>query len=256
MFLELISYDITITSQPGPSSTSADAVRFVYTGDPSIGGFRDVSTPGWIWGVDLTLDNGLDLVSWWGQVDVFTYSYQWAGDKKAIDQGLYDAIPADDVRKGQFYADAASSNYLIPLNKFYPADRTIGAQRNVETDYVYMRIAEMHLLNAEVSAKLGQDEAARTSLKEVVSHRMADASYIDGLSGQALQNEIYLQTRIELWGEGKSYLAMKRNKATIVRGTNHLSLVGESIPYNDPRLTFEIPIEEIQNNPLMDSGNK
>lgn len=236
--------------------TLMDSTEVVYTGDPSIGGFRDVSTPGWIWGVDITLDNGLDLVSWWGQVDVFTYSYQWAGDKKAIDQGLYDAIPADDVRKGQFYADAGSSNYLIPLNKFYPANRTIGAQRNVETDYVYMRVAEMYLLNAEVSAKLGQDEAARASLKEVVSHRMADASYIDGLSGQALQDEIYLQTRIELWGEGKSYLAMKRNKATTVRGSNHLSLQGESIPYNDPRLTFEIPIEEIQNNPLMDSGNK
>ncbi|WP_297093705.1 RagB/SusD family nutrient uptake outer membrane protein [uncultured Draconibacterium sp.] len=236
--------------------TLMDSTEVVYTGDASIGGFRDVSTPGWIWGVDLTLDNGLDLVSWWGQMDIFTYSYQMAGDKKSMDIGLYNSIPDNDIRKGQFYPDPSSSNYLIPFNKFYPADRTTGAQRNIETDYVYMRVAEMYLLNAEVSAKLGQDEAARASLKEVVSHRMADASYIDGLSGQALQDEIYLQTRIELWGEGKSYLAMKRNKATTVRGSNHLSLQGESIPYNDPRLTFEIPIEEIQNNPLMDSGNK
>ena len=119
-----------------------------------------------------------------------------------------------------------------------------------------MRVAEMYLLNAEVSAKLGQEDAAKESLKAVVSHRRPDASYIDGLSGQALLDEIYLQTRIELWGEGKSYLAMKRNKATIVRGSNHLSLVGEPIPYNDPRLTFEIPIQEIQNNPYVDSGNK
>ena len=236
--------------------TLMDSTEVVYTGDASIGGFRDVNTPGWMWGVDITLDNGLDLVSWWGQVDIFTYSYQWAGDKKAIDEGLYNQIPADDVRKGQFYPDDASSNYLIPLNKFYPVNRTIGAQRNVETDYVYMRVAEMYLLHAEVSAKLGQEDAARASLIALLELRLPDVSYVDGLSGQALENEIYLQTRIELWGEGKSYLAMKRNKATIVRGSNHLSLVGEPIPYNDPRLTFEIPIQEIQNNPSIDSGNK
>lgn len=242
--------------------------------DGGLGGFNDLSTPGWIWGVDITLDNGLDLISWWGQVDAFTYSYQWAGDRKSIDQDLFDLIPENDVRKDQFYTTAnykilipefrdanneieyRSSYALTPVGKFYAPGREIGGQRNVETDYVYMRIAEMYLLNAEVSAKLGQDEAARTSLNAVVSHRMADASYIDGLSGQALQDEIYLQTRIELWGEGKSYLAMKRNKATTVRGSNHLSFVGESIPYNDPRLTFEIPIQEIQNNPMMDSGNK
>ncbi len=85
--------------------TIMDSTEVVYMGDPTIGGFNSVTTPGWMWGVDITLDNGLDLVSWWGQMDVFTYSYQWAGDRKAIDQGLYDEIPADDVRKGQFYPD-------------------------------------------------------------------------------------------------------------------------------------------------------
>jgi hypothetical protein len=69
------------------------------------------------------------------------------------------------------------------------------------------------------------------------------------LSGQALLNEIYLQTRIELWGEGKSYLAMKRNKATITRGTNHLFEPGVAFPYTDPKLTFVIPQAEVLNNP-------
>ena len=49
-----------------------------------LGGFNDVYTPGWMWGIDLTSDTGLGLVSWWGQMDVFTYSYAWAGDAKAI----------------------------------------------------------------------------------------------------------------------------------------------------------------------------
>lgn len=233
------------------------AEEVAYNGDPAVGGFKDANgTSGWMWGVDLTLDNGLDLISWWGQMDVFTYSYQWAGDRKAIDQGLYDLIPEEDIRKGQFFPDPSSGYYLIPLNKFYPWARDIGGQRNIETDYVYMRVAEMYLLHAEVSAKSSAEDEARESLKALVSLRVPDASYIDALSGKALLDEIYLQTRIELWGEGKSYLAMKRNQATIVRGSNHLSYVGEPINYNDPRLTWEIPIEEIQNNPEISEGNK
>jgi hypothetical protein len=228
--------------------TLMDSTEVVFTGDPSIGGFRDVNTPGWMWGVDLTLDNGLDLVSWWGQMDVWTYSYQWAGDRKAIDEGLYDQIPDNDVRKGQFYANSSSGYYLLPLYKFYTADMQIGGQRNITTDYVYMRVAEMYLLNAEAAAKTGDEATARASLKALVSHRMADASYIDALTGKALTDEIYLQTRIELFAEGKSYLAMKRNHATTVRGPNHLSHVGEPISYDDPRLTFLIPQAEIQNN--------
>ncbi len=222
--------------------------------DEVTGGFNDVNIAGWMWGQDITLDNGLDLVSWWGQMDVFTYSYQWAGDRKAIDQNLYDAIADDDVRKGQFYANAGGY-YLIPLNKFYDPNREIGGQRNVTTDYVYMRVAEMYLLNAEAAANTGDEATAKTSLKFLLDQRMPDTSYIDGLSGQDLLDEIYLQTKIELWGEGKSYLAMKRNKATITRGDNHLSNVGVAIPYDDNRLSFLIPQSEIQNNPFINDQN-
>lgn len=217
--------------------------------DP-VGGFNDVNTPGWMWGVDLTLDNGLDLVSWWGQMDRYTYSYQWAGDVKAMDADLFAAIPADDVRKKQFPTTGMYA--LAPLNKFYHYDRVAGRQRNIVTDYVYMRIAEMYLLHAEVSAKTGDEASAKTSLKALVSQRRPDASYIDGLTGQRLLDEIYLQTRIELWGEGKSYLALKRNKAVSKRGPNHLSNVAVEIPYNDERLSFVIPQLEIQNNPFID----
>ena len=235
--------------------TLMGANEVVYTGDPAIGGFNNVATPGWMWGVDLTTDIGLDLVSWWGQMDAFTYSYQWAGDRKVIDEGLYNAIPTNDIRKGQFHPTTTSSYYLAPLYKFYDPGRTIGGQRNVITDYVYMRVAEMILLHAEACAKTSDDAGARASLKALLSQRLTGEgalNYIDGLSGQSLQNEVYLQTRIELWGEGKSYLAMKRNKATIVRGANHLSYVGVQIPYNDERLTWEIPQSEIQNNPFID----
>ena len=247
-----LAKDLTadIINNGGFNIMTADEVVYNGSGD-EVGGFDDVNTSGWMWGVDITLDNGLDLVSWWGQMDLFTYSYQWAGDKKAIDQGLFDLIPADDVRKGQFYTNSGSSNYLGSIYKFYHSDRKIGGQRNVDTDYVYMRVSEMYLLHAETAAKSGDEAAAKTSLKALLSLRLPDASYVDGLAGQALLDEIYLQTRIELYGEGKSYLAMKRNKATIQRGSNHLSNVGTPISYDDDRLTFEIPQSEIQNNPFI-----
>jgi hypothetical protein len=220
------------------------------------GGFNNVNTPGWMWGVDLTEAIGLGLVSWWGQMDYFAYSYPAFGDAKSMDQDLFNLIPANDARKVQYFDSPGSYEHLMPLNKFYNAARQrYGSTRVVLDDYVYMRVAEMHLLAAEFAAFSGNEGQAKTELKALVSNRVPDASYIDALSGQQLKNEIQNQTRIELWGEGKSYLAMKRNKSTRTRGSNHLSFVGEPIPYNDERVTMEIPEGEIQFNPFISTQN-
>lgn len=228
-------------------------VELVYNGTNSdVAGFNNVATPSWMWGVDLTLAQDIDLVSWWGQIDLFTYSYAWAGDPKKIDIGLYDAIRPDDIRKNQFDSingGRAARYDLMPLNKFFDPARRIAGQRQVITDLLYMRADEFYLLNAEAEAHIGQEGPSKTALSTYLSDRIADVSYINGLSGQALLNEIYLQTRIELWGEGKSYLAMKRDKATITRGANHLFDAGNSFPYSDPKLTFVIPQAEVLNNP-------
>lgn len=217
--------------------------------------FCDVSSNSWMWGIDIVENNGLGLVSWWGQVDAYSYSYGWAGDYKVMDATLFAAIPSGDVRKAQFLNNPASGRHLQPLKKFFASSSIGGASQTVTADYVYMRVEEMYLLNAEANARAGNDFGARTSLKALLDRRVPDPSYVDALSGPALKDEIYLQTRIELWGEGKSYLAMKRNKATTVRGANHLSFVGEPIPYNDERMQFEIPLDEIQNNPFISDQN-
>lgn len=263
------------------------------------GGFNDLATSSWMWGFDITTDNGLDLISWWGQQDVFTYSYSWVGDAKSVDLDLFNSIKDTDLRKNQFrnvfefpaqsvlldengqpikdangndiktitkypkgyiVADVSTmeiteasgvvlSYPAVAINKFYAPARNLGGQRIVETDYLFMRADEFHLLAAETLAKSGNEAEAKFILKNFLNNRLSDVSYIDALSGAALQNEIYLQTRIELWGEGKSYLAMKRNKATIKRGPNHLFFAGQSFSYDDGRLTYDIPQAEINNNP-------
>lgn len=248
-----------------PVTDSLEAVaRFDANGNVinSQSGFNNVNTPSWMWGMDLTLDQNLDLVSWWGQVDMFTYSYAAFGDPKVIDTGLYAQIREDDIRKDQFVfgisddlqKDGGGRDTAVfkgqPINKFFAPKRIIiYGQRNVTTDYVYMRADEFYLLNAETHARLGEDNEARQSLADLLEERIKDYSYINNLSGQALVDEIYLQERIELWGEGKSYLAMKRLKKTITKGSNHLVLAGQSFKYDDPKLTFTIPQSEVQNNP-------
>ncbi|PQJ79211.1 RagB/SusD family nutrient uptake outer membrane protein [Polaribacter porphyrae] len=218
----------------------------------ALGGFNDVTTPSWIWGVDIDANTGKHLHSWWGQMDLFSYSYAYFGDTKSIDKGLYDLIDANDVRKGQFLNNPNSGWYLAPYNKFYhPARTPRGTGLYTNEDYIYMRADEMYLLSAEMSAKEGLTSDARNRLKQLLALRYsnaADYAYVDNLTGQSLEDEVYLQTRIELWGEGKSYFAMKRNKATVTRGSNHLFLTGQSFMYNADELTFDIPQSEIQNN--------
>ena len=107
-----------------------------------------------------------------------------------------------------------------------------------------MRIDEIYLLSAKLAAKEGNEEATKSRLKDLLSQRFTDASdyaYVDSLAGQTLLDEIYLQIRAELWGEGKSYLALKRNRGFVKIENNHLYLRGERVRHNDNRLTFEIP---------------
>src|SRR5690606_1746064 len=111
-------------------------------------GFNDINSPSWIWGFDLTEDLGHQLIDWWGQIDLFTYSYAWAGDRKGMDNALYNAIPANDIRKTQF--DPATS--LMPINKFFDPGRAIGGQYIITTDLIFMRVDEFYLLSAEAAA--------------------------------------------------------------------------------------------------------
>jgi hypothetical protein len=220
------------------------------------GGFNQLSSLDWMWGVDLNTETNLGLLSFWGQIDYYSYSYAGVGDYKAMDANLFAQFPATDKRKAQFNNQPSSATHLLPLNKFYDAKKVkFGAGTPVQNDIFFYRISEVHLLAAECAAKSGNEASSKSILKNFMSLRVTDPSYVDGLSGVQLQNHIYLQTKLELWGEGKSYLAMKRNKATVTRGANHLSNVGIPIPHNDERLTFEIPNAEIQNNPFISSQN-
>mmetsp|Transcript_4557 Transcript_4557/g.5250 ORF Transcript_4557/g.5250 Transcript_4557/m.5250 type:complete len:504 (+) Transcript_4557:3256-4767(+) len=228
------------------------------------GGFTSLSTPGWMWGFDITIANDLGLVSWHGFMDYYSYSYQAVGNFRGIDDALYAQIHANDIRKTQF-GNPAGGNWvqgaspLIPAQKFYNLNKVHFGQLPITDDYVYMRVAEMYLLSAEMAAVEGDDAGARTRLKQVLSKRFSDAAdyaYVDALSGQALIDEIVFNTKVEFLAEGKSYLLMKRRKLSNTRGSNHLNRNGETISYDDPMVTFAIPDRELTDNPNISEGNK
>ncbi|NVJ89192.1 MAG: RagB/SusD family nutrient uptake outer membrane protein [Flavobacteriaceae bacterium] len=113
-------------------------------------------------------------------------------------------MPANDVRR-DWFRDYGTGD-IINWRKYFDPARVWDGQRPVVTDVHYMRIAEVYLLHTEAAVKSNDEGAARTALKTLVAERVNDASYIDALSGNALLDEILLQSRIELWAEGKSYI--------------------------------------------------
>lgn len=208
-------------------------------------GFSTVTIPGWMWGYDITKDNTAGLPTFWGHMDYFTYSYCSAGDMKMIDANLYSQIPESDIRKSWFHPSA-----LISWYKFYDAGRQPMGDRQWLNDIVYMRVSEMYMLNAEANARANNLSAAKETLAAFLSERDEErAKAIMTMDTDQLLEEIYYNWRVEFWGEGKGLLTMKRFRKSMVRGSNNVSLAGETIRYDDPRLTFEIPEREITNNP-------
>lgn len=249
---KVVAEDIINTSGYPLTTTG----QLAFPGDGS--GFNDLNTASWMWGVDITTEMEHQLINWWGQMDYYTFSYAWAGDRKSINDLLLASIPATDIRKTQFGSTGTTNR--MPINKFFDPGRTAGGQKIITTDYIFMRVDEIYLLGAEAAAKSGDEVTAKNRLKQLLTIRLsggateADA-YVNPLSGQALKDAIYLQTKIEMWGEGKSYLAMKRNQATVTRGTNHVFRAGQSFVHNSDELTFEYGSQLEYNPPILESLN-
>lgn len=211
-------------------------------------GFNNWSSPNWMWAIDLTIDNSPALPTFWGQVDKFTYSYAWAGDAKIIDSDLFASIPATDARKNWFDADG------LPVWKFYDGKRDAsegGVNKTWDNDEVYMRIEEMYLINAEALARDNRLPEAKTSFKVFLNQRDETvAATVDAMDEKAFLALVEQNWRVEMWGEGRSLLTMKRFDSTHKRGANHLSgMAGVEVAAQDPRLIYEIPQAEILNNP-------
>lgn len=220
-------------------------------------GFREWTNPEFMWAIDLTTDNTAALPTFWGHMDIFTYSYAAIGDYKVISSELQSTIPKEDVRSVWFNKSG------IPYYKFWDSGRKEMGDRSWTNDEVYMRVAEMYLIAAESAFRSGNEANARKWIKELKKNRYnyqlegvdeAEGTKkfveaVDKLEGADLLNEILYNWRVELWGEGRSLLTMKRFKLNTTRDTRSGFLTGEKVNWDDPRLTFEAPSNEFTNNP-------
>ena len=233
-----------ITSGVFPLMTADDVIR---------SGFRSINIPSWIWGIDLTIENTGSLVTFWGHMDYYTYSYCYAGNIKIIDADLYASIPESDIRKQQFGAPESQeigASPLAPIYKFYDAGRIPGGDRAWTNDEVYMRVEEMYLIRAEALARAGDASGAKAALKALLDLRdPVAAENLASLTDAQLLEAIYFNWRVEMWGEGRTLFAVKRYKKTVQRAANHVLHPGESFAYNYERMIFEIPENEQINNP-------
>ena len=218
-------------------------------------GFSSIANPEWIWGLQVINDQSTILASFFSHIDVTVFGYAQAGNmQKKITKALYDQIPPGDVRKLVFRAPGSGTtvNPDYNQNKFRVPDPSSWAG-----DYVLMRAGEMYLIEAEALARQSQTAQAISVLETLVKARYPAYSAA-ALTGTALINEILLQRRIELWGEGFSLLDIKRLKTGLNRpagpgnhGTPNLNPNFFTLPDQDPKFLMKIPQRELDANKSM-----
>lgn len=204
----------------------------------------DISEHNWIWGYDMQTDVAMEnpyatSSAWLRSFSGDGYS---AGTQvySCCNSLLYDRIPDTDVRKGWWVNselespllagvtwDGVSGNAVGPLEidnvktPFLPYTNvkfgmfTVGGTSNDE-DWPFIRAEEMILVQAEGLVRSGQTEAGKAVLEDFV-RTYRDPSYSADASGRTLEDEIWFQRRVELWGEGFSNPDTRRLNKPLVR---------------------------------------
>lgn len=232
-------------------------------------GFNNKDTKSWIWGLDVTVENTTSLASFFGQCDIYSYSYASAGDVKGIDANLYKQVQdlGWDIREGWWnnYYNAHSQekpNYqYAPDGKFFSASSTEPmGDRDWLSDLVYMRVEEAYLIAAEAAWRQNDDAKALERLEDLLEERFKDGqedameTYLSALATnhEALGEAIRYNWRVELWGEGRGLQTFRRWGKEVERGENHMyKSKSSSSPFQPGIITFEIPSSETMYNPYI-----
>lgn len=244
--------------------------------------FCSADEANWMWGVIITDDqakNGTRATpaSWFSAFtgDGYAPATQVT---PSINSLLYNKIPATDVRKAwwidtNLYSplldkiswngvtgaeisalvldDGSKVAYLPYTNVKFGMKSGIGSPIN-NNDYPLMRVEEMILVEIEGLAKSGQESAAKTKLESFVK-TYRDPNYTVDAGGRTLDNEIWYQRRVELWGEGFATSDMMRLNKPLVRfHDNNPGSFPEAhafnMPANDPWRLLRFPQTEMNTN--------
>ena len=218
-------------------------------------GLNSVNASNVMWGAEIISDQSGMYASLFSHMDADADKYG-ATARKQISKKLYEKMGATDDRLTWWNPEDANNKkggYQQEKFKFSDIQTWMG-------DYIWMRIEEMYLIAAEAECRLGNDAGAREYLMDLMSKR--DASYSCAQkSGTAmgkltsdytgsLLEEIIIQRRIELWGEGVIWFdVMRLNKGVDRRGCGfpNAECIFNIAPTDDI-LLWRIPEAELQAN--------
>lgn len=212
-----------------------------------------------LWGALISTETNTFYASFMSHIDADAGGYGGAlGQYKEPTSELVEALAAQegDVRQMWFEERLingeeedengdpikVSRDPKLYVNKKF---RDVGG---FESDYIYLRVAEMHYLKAEALYLDGHEGDAKAALETIMQARMA--GYTCTKSGEELMAEIDLQKRIDMWGEGTRLFDLKRRNEAIDRtgSENHRPNVIMNVLANDKLLIYRIPQVEIDAN--------
>ena len=225
--------------------------------------FSNYNSDEWMWGSHMLADQSLFFANYGAYISRNFSSTNIRQNPKAINSTLYDAMPSTDVRKILF--DPTGNHFNLPpganlLNTHerhpYTSQKFIAEDTgDSRMDVPYMRVSEMYLIEAEAKARLGDPDAAQALFEMAV---IRNPSYtLSTNTGQDLIDEILLQRRWELWGEGFRFYDLKRLNMPLNRnGANHIASLAVvfDVPAGDNRWQWKIPQDARDANPLLEQN--
>jgi hypothetical protein len=228
----------------------ASDAQLMTTAEVARDGFNNINGKEWMWGADITAETTTMFASFFSFICTFDAGYGGAvGQYRKIDARLYEKFSPTDARLAQFKSpDAEVNANSADVTVKCPAytNFKFKAVAGWEADYVFMRISEAYLTEAEAMARQGNESGAATLMKEFMANR--DPAWS---KSSITADEVYQQRRLELWGEGFSFFDHLRLKKDIIRvyeGSNHWAGGRMDVNAGDWILIYQIPLREIQNN--------
>ena len=202
----LLARAYLLTGQWEEAAKAAVAARQGYslmTTTAEYEGFNNVSNKEWIWGHPQTLAQSDASYNFY----YLDATYVGAYSSFMADPHFRDTFSEGDIRLGLF--QWMREGYLGYKKFHMRADDT--------ADIVLMRASEMLLIEAEALAREGFPEKAVIPLNELRHARGLGDYDLTGKSQDDVVNEILMERRRELWGEGSSITDILRTQQSVKR---------------------------------------
>lgn len=220
-------------------------------------GFNKYNNDEWMWGITIVDDQTDYFGNFMGYMSRNYNSTNIRQSPKAFNSKLYAQLSNTDVRKQLVDPTGKHESLGLPSNfaKFpYTSQKFLSVSAgDSRGDVVFMRASEMYLIEAEAKYFLGDEAGSKVILSELAKKR--DSKFVGFTNaGAAYLEDIYVQRRAELWGEGFRWFDLKRQGRKLDRtGANHSSTVTNGVMIveaTDNRWQWLIPQSEINANPL------